>query len=388
MIALMSPSQPQEPVLVGPTVVMNQNVDENSAFYANNDASSYNARYLKSIRNKERFQELHFYQCDEELIDELIPKKPGKGALFPPPMYRQSASTLHQWRDLNEADQLLVIEQEKLKAASATMGSAAGVSTGSVAVAAAAPVAAAAAAPVAVVSVAAAAPVAAAAAAPPAAAAAAPPPPVAQVDLKRDLGTVEGSRHPAEVSTAGAHHASAPPAKVAKTGPAEEEDSPGRWQGQQRAPIADFPTRWGIASKDVNIDFRKDRVCRGITLGLLRRTYPNETEKLTSFGVLVGEAMKHKVKVYSNNLSWPFSCDPRLVGCIVNYEGTSEVVLTWICVQLMDDKDGEPVRNESKLDGIHFYHPTCDRASPSLLCENCKTHVNEFVTLCGAYCQR
>jgi hypothetical protein len=88
------------------------NVDESSAFFANNDASSYNTRYLKSIRNKERFQELHFYQCTVELIDELFPKQAGKGTLDPPAAYRASAVALAQWRELSAEEQFAVIEKE------------------------------------------------------------------------------------------------------------------------------------------------------------------------------------------------------------------------------------------------------------------------------------
>ena len=89
------------------------NGDESSAFYANNDASSYNSRYLKSIRNKERFQELHFFAAPTDLIDELFPKQAGKGSLNPISSFRASAATLNEWRDLDEADQLIAIEKEK-----------------------------------------------------------------------------------------------------------------------------------------------------------------------------------------------------------------------------------------------------------------------------------
>ena len=91
----------------------NQNADESSAFFANNDASSYNTRYLKSIRNKERFQELHFYQCAVDLLDELFPKQAEKGTLDPPASYRASAVTLGQWRDLDQEEQLAVLEKVK-----------------------------------------------------------------------------------------------------------------------------------------------------------------------------------------------------------------------------------------------------------------------------------
>lgn len=91
----------------------NIKADESSAFFANNDASSYNTRYLKSIRNKDRFQELHFYQCSIELIDDLFPKQPQKGTLGPPAPYRASAVTLSQWRELEQEEQLSVLEKEE-----------------------------------------------------------------------------------------------------------------------------------------------------------------------------------------------------------------------------------------------------------------------------------
>ncbi|CAB9518176.1 expressed unknown protein [Seminavis robusta] len=89
------------------------NADESSAFYANNDAASYNTRYLRSIRNKERFQELHFYRCTVELIDELFPKRAGKGTLDPTETYRASASTIAEWRDLEQEEQMAWIEKER-----------------------------------------------------------------------------------------------------------------------------------------------------------------------------------------------------------------------------------------------------------------------------------
>lgn len=91
----------------------NLNADESSAFFANNDASSYNTRYLKSIRNKERFQELHFYHCNIGLIDDLFPKQALKGTLDPPVASRASAVALNQWRELTQEEQLSVLQKEK-----------------------------------------------------------------------------------------------------------------------------------------------------------------------------------------------------------------------------------------------------------------------------------
>lgn len=86
------------------------NGDTTSAFYANNDAGSYNTRYLKSIRNKERFQELHFYAAPRDKIDELFPKQPGKGSLDTTRAFRSSAVNLKEWRNMLELDQMLAIE--------------------------------------------------------------------------------------------------------------------------------------------------------------------------------------------------------------------------------------------------------------------------------------
>lgn len=269
-----------------------QAVDENSAFFANNDASSYNTRYLKSIRNKDRFQELHFYQCSVELIDELFPKQAQKGTLDPPGAYRASAASLGQWRELSQEEQFAVLEKEKQEQGG---------------------------------------------------------PAKEENELKR--GPDEG----AQTSVP------APAPKVLKT-----------------QAVLSIPDRWDPSSDDLDVEFCKDRTCRGISLGFLKTNYPIEESKLQGFGALVGDAIQFKAHAYKNSQSWPFASDPRIVGAIVDQQAT-EAVLKWVCVQIGE----EPATNRNKLFSVQLHHVSCDRNAPTTLCINCKEHAIDVLNLCG-----
>lgn len=287
--------------------VRNHNTDETSAFFANNDASSYNTRYLKSIRNKERFQELHFYNCSVDLIDELFPKQNQKGTLDPPPSYRASAVALGQWRELDHQEQARVIEKEGSKQDGPTK--------------------------------------------------------------EQVVGGVLGQKH--TVSEDGERSSSAPPTKVAKT-----EGNP-----------SDIPDRWDPVSPGIDLDFLKDRICRGMNLTYLRKNFHGADSKLGSFSLVVGDAMNYKKEVYKNGRNWPFAMDPRIAGAIIEAVPPADVngnlvQLKWICVQLPNATGGEASANSTKLDSIHFHHASCDRSSTSFLCENCRVCGLDLLNLC------
>lgn len=277
-------------------------VDENSAFFANNDASSYNTRYLKSIRNKERFQELHFFQCNVELIDELFPKQAQKGTLDPPAPYRASAALLNQWRELSQEEQAAAVEKERQE-----QGGEAKVEN----------------------------------------------------ELKRGL-----------VADAGLVNAAAPPpaAKIPKT---------------SAGVTITVPERWDPAADDLDVDFCKDRSCRGLTLAFFKQNYPIEQSKLQAFGSLVGDAMHHKASAYKTDQCWPFASDPRVVGAIIDQAqgdaGKSVAVLKWVFVQNGDT----PATNRDKLYSVQLHHARCDRNSPITPCIHCKEHAIDVLNLCS-----
>lgn len=278
----------------------NQNADESSAFFANNDASSYNTRYLKSIRNKERFQELHFYQCSVQLLDELFPKQAQKGTLNPPASYRASAVTLGQWRELDEHEQTAVLQKEK----QAQGG-----------------------------------------------------------DANKENGGGDLKRAPNE----GEEISSAPATKVVKT-------------EEQSKVNVDIPGKWNPSSIDLDANFCKDRTCRGITLDLLKSSYPTEEAKLSGFGVLVADAMQFKAQAYNSGQSWPFASDPGVAGALVEESqadnNKSMVALKWVCVV-------EVSTNRNKLHSVRLHHFSCDRESQASPCQNCRAHLLDVLTLCG-----
>lgn len=297
---------------------------EDSAFFANNDASSYNTRYIKSIRNKERFQELHFYRCSVDLIDELFPRVSGKGTYDPPAAYRASAVALVEWRELDQAEQLRVISAEKHE------GEVEG--------------------------------------------------PTAKYELaaeeqpKRSLGTQD-------VNTS----VEGPASKVQKIEQPAAEEQPAVEEQPKRS--LDFPDQWDIAALGTDIDFCGDRICRGITLNFLKQAFPGEHSKLAGFGSVAGEAMKYKALCYTGGHSWPFASDPTIAGAIVEQlsaeNGTVIIFLKWICVIHAETSEGEASNNSNKLDSVHFHHPSCDRSSANVLCENCKLGGKGLVQLCG-----
>ena len=288
----------------------NHNIDQSSAFYANNDASSYNSRYLKSIRNKERFQELHFYAASTDVIDALFPKQPNKGSLDPISSYRASAATLNQWRDLDEADQLLAIQKEKEKALAGNGG----VDTDT-----------------------------------------------AFKLTSRDIGSSGQTTATAVLA--------APPAKIARTGEKVNE------------------TGDVDSSSDECVDFRKGRVCKGITLKMLKTSFPNDLTLDPGFTSLVRCAMQHKVNVYARGENWPYASDPGIVGCLFQ-EVAAELELLWICAQNAEAADGTPITSKSKLDGIHFHHSSCLRYSATSPCDNCNLNFNALVALCRKSAQK
>lgn len=279
------------------------NADQSSAFYANNDASSYNSRYLKSIRNKDRFQELHFYAASTDVIDALFPKQPKKGSMDPIRSYRASAATLNQWRDLDEADQLLAIQKEKEKALADNRGA-----------------------------------------------------DTAPKLASRDIG-ISGQ------TTA------TPPAKIARTGEKASD------------------TEHAVSSSDESVDFRKGRVCKGITLKMLKTSFPNDLGLDPGFSSLVGNAMQHKANVYARGENWPYASDPGIAGCLFQ-EVAAELELLWICVQNAEAADGSTITSKSKLDGIHFFHRSCVRYSATVPCDNCNLNLNALVDLCRKSAQK
>lgn len=283
------------------------NADETSAFYANNDASSYNSRYLKSIRNKDRFQELHFFAASTDLIDELFPKQPNKGSLDPINAFRASAATLNQWRDLNEADQLLAIQKEKEKSSTAIDG--------------------------------------------------------VEPSLKISTPNAVCATEPKAVVVA------APAAKIART---EEKVS----ETVIAAPLG-----------DEGVDFRKGRVCKGITLKMLKAAFPNDLALDPGFKSLVGNAMQHKASIYATGGSWPYASDPGIVGSLFQDVG-GKIEVLWVCAQNAEAADGATITSKSKLDGIHFHHFSCLRASTTVPCSNCSLNLNGLVELCRKATQK
>jgi len=294
-----------------------RNIDESSPFYANNDASSYNSRYLKSIRNKPRYQELHFYAAPVDLIDELFPKKPGMGGLHPPRSYRASAAALTQWRNMYESDQLIALEKEsKEEITNGTKGVPGNVAQ------------------------------------------------LPSVNLSSQQQAVNGESLDLDA-------VAVPVTKMART-----DDTVGAW----------FPS-----DKSLNVDFCKDRACKGITLKLLRDTYPNDLSLISGFAILAGESMQYKANVYARGLGWPYACDPGIVGCLVHETSTSlPTELRWICIQtnVAPTDNSIEIVNDSKLDGIHFHHAACVRNSATLLCSSCSANLNPLVELCRAASQK
>ena len=280
----------------------NHNADKSSAFYANNDASSYNSRYLKSIRNKERFQELHFFAAATELLDELFPKQPNKGSLDPTYDFRASAVTLKQWRELDEADQLLAIQKEKEKSLVGNGG----------------------------------------------------------VEPSSRIASQDALVSSGEPAVAGV----APPAaKVARTGEKVGE------------------TGNTAASADESINFCKGRVCQGLSLSMLKASFPNDLALEPGFKSLVGNAMQHKANIYATGGNWPYASEPGIAGCLYQEVG-GELDLLWICSQVSVADDGTPINSKSKLDGIHFHHFSCLPNSATVPCNNCSLNLNLLVDLC------
>jgi hypothetical protein len=310
-----------------------------SAFFRNNDASSYNMRYLKSIRNKERFQELHWFQCSVDLLNELFPHKPGKGTLDPPPTYRQSAVTLAEWRNLDEAKQKALVDKEegerKERGEQVT-------------------------------------------------------PMVPNSNAETVAGNPELKRN-VDAATDNQSIAPAPAAKMPRADPASTVTSSASSNAAADPnpdSSLDISYSWDPFQMEMNTDFLAGRTCQGLTFDFLEENFPDEEAKLRGFSIVAGDAMNYKAQVYSNNQSWPFASDPRVVGAIVEQMTTENakvfIALKWICVILPEGKN-VTIMNSNKMDAIHFYHPLCDRsAAAGWMCQKCKAHAIPLLNLCGA----